>query len=352
MSSSSGSSSSSPTNYKRKQMITAIPITEFFDEELEETKSLLPQLDVTHSYSTKRRLLLVIIATLASFLLSGVIFGWAPLLITLQKEGIYEFLCEPHEELPCDAQNTRLNLIFVVASTSFSCCVLPLGYFMDVFGPRVSMFLGSLLYLTGSILFALSSNTFDAFIPAFALLGIGGPPIVFSFIHLSNLFPRKAGTIITLLNVALDASSLIFLLFQVATDNSSKSRLWFFAVYAVIPVLLILSFPIWPAKPCTRPAEPEESSTSGSGDEKKEKPKADSEVTTIFAHLPFLKQLIKLEFLFGLVYTSIQLLRINFYIATVELQLSDIVEDSQLWTQLFSVILPIGGVLSVPIIGW
>ena len=40
----------------------------------------------------------------------------------------------------------------------------------------------------------------------FVLIAIGGPPIVFSFMHLSNLFPSRKATIITIFNVMLDAS--------------------------------------------------------------------------------------------------------------------------------------------------
>ena len=59
----------------------------------------------------------------------------------------------------------------------------------------------------------------DMFIPGYLLIAIGGPPIVFSFMHISNLFPDNKGTIITMLNVGLDASSLMFVILGALFDG-------------------------------------------------------------------------------------------------------------------------------------
>ena len=50
--------------------------------------------------------LLVVIAAIESVLTSGIVFGWAPLQLLLQEEGIYGDSCP--EGPPCEAQAVRM----------------------------------------------------------------------------------------------------------------------------------------------------------------------------------------------------------------------------------------------------
>lgn len=170
--------------------------------------------------SRLKRMILMGTALFFSLTLSGVVFGWPAVVIMLEEQGVYRYLCQPGEELPCLAQVDQFNLIFTIASTGFACSVLPMGAVLDRFGPKVSSLIGSAFVLGGSVMFAFSDPpSIDMFIPGYLLIAIGGPPIVFSFMHISNLFPDNKGTIITMLNVGLDASSLMFVILGALFDG-------------------------------------------------------------------------------------------------------------------------------------
>ena len=207
------------------------------------------------------RYVYLILAVFFSVTLSGVIFGWPALILILEDENVYSNVCDPDNTStsPCGAQSSKFNLIYVIATTGFSFAVLPLGFVLDKFGPKISALIGSGLMIAGSLLFAFSSNDFDAFIPAYLLIGIGGPPIVFSFMHISNLFPKNKGTIITMLNVALDASAMVFVLFDLIHSALPETATykWLFVGYAVVPAFsFVTAIFLWPMKPFQEP-EPE-----------------------------------------------------------------------------------------------
>eukprot|EP01088_Endostelium_zonatum_P006297 TRINITY_DN1840_c0_g3_i1.p1 TRINITY_DN1840_c0_g3~~TRINITY_DN1840_c0_g3_i1.p1 ORF type:complete len:513 (+),score=75.56 TRINITY_DN1840_c0_g3_i1:75-1613(+) len=322
--------------------------------EAEETRLIpKPNTYTPENFSFVYRLFLVTVALIESLLCSGVIFGWPPLLLVLQKEKIYSDLCPINQPNTCDEQEEKLNLIFVVASTCFSCCVLPLGWFLDWAGPRLSLAVGSAMFLAGCLLFGFSSNGFDAFLEGFILIGISGPPIVFSFLHLSNLFPRQKGLIITLFNVALDASSLDYFVLELLNDYLGVPRKFFFIGYAIIPAVMLLTIWLWPTKPYLHPVISEHEAAEGRTSGGEEHKLTDHAISDYYGDHLFRDQIWTGTFLFGCLFTALQLLRINFYIGTVEYQLENIDRDNyKLMTQLFSVILPIGGVLSAPIVGW
>lgn len=70
-------------------------------------------------------MLLVIVAAIESVLTSGIVFGWAPLQLLLQEEGIYGDSCP--DGPPCEEQAVRLDLIYTAATSAFCFCVWPTG---------------------------------------------------------------------------------------------------------------------------------------------------------------------------------------------------------------------------------
>ena len=56
---------------------------------------------------------------------------------------------------------------------------------------------------------------FQAYIPAVVLIGIGGPGMDISLLHLSNLFSGKESTIISIFSGTWGASSFVFYMFLV-----------------------------------------------------------------------------------------------------------------------------------------
>eukprot|EP01126_Amoeba_proteus_P044655 TRINITY_DN4970_c0_g1_i8.p1 TRINITY_DN4970_c0_g1~~TRINITY_DN4970_c0_g1_i8.p1 ORF type:complete len:410 (-),score=45.25 TRINITY_DN4970_c0_g1_i8:157-1386(-) len=253
---------------------------------------------------------------------------------------------------PCPSQELRFTLIYVISTTAFSLVVLPLGAVLDKFGPKVSSTIGSTLILLGSLLFAFSSSTgFDAYLPGFLFIGIGGPPIVFSFMHLSNLFPAYKGTIITLFNVGLDASSLMFQLLYFLWFYSGLKLRWLFVIYAIFPSFsLVVGTLLWPNKPFPEPEQLNED------EETPKKPVHVNDSVPEPEKQTFFKVILSSEFWLCAMFTTLNLLRVNFYIGSVEGQLSNCfgVTEAEIttFTNVFGILLPLVGVTSVPLVGW
>ena len=303
-----------------------------------------------------KRMVLVVVAVVFSLTLSGVVFGWPAVVIMLQEENVYNYLCNATQPLPCPEQVDRFNLIFTIASTGFACSVFPMGIILDRFGPKVSSTIGSALVLGGAILFAVSDPPrLDTFIPGYLLIAIGGPPIVFSFMHISNLFPENKGTVITMLNVALDASSLIFVvlgsLYSAFPQTLNYKSI--FLAFAALPLLsLVVGFFLWPMKAFELQAPTDTDEFGMQMEPVLEK--------------TFKSQVASLVFWLCAIFTTLNLFRVNYYIGTVGEQLlaftgelvfagNSTVSTNELqaefFTEMFAYFLPLVGVLSVPVIG-
>jgi hypothetical protein len=72
-------------------------------------------------------------------------------------------------------------------------------------------------------------------------MGLGGPFLFISSMHLSNAFPRNSGQVLSILTGSFDASSCIFLLYRLAYYNGFRvSPHTFFRVYLFFPVFCII----------------------------------------------------------------------------------------------------------------
>jgi hypothetical protein len=130
--------------------------------------------------------------------------------------------------------------------------------------------LASVVLSLGSLLFAVSnSETFDLYIPAYVLIGIGGVFVWMSVLHLLNLFPKQRGFLVTLFtggmlqfsslqwkcsqsnsssSVAEDASTGVFLLFQLLY-NAGISLRGLFLLYIIVPASFLIVAFLQPKKP-------------------------------------------------------------------------------------------------------
>eukprot|EP00743_Colponemidia_sp_Colp-15_P003634 GILK01003923.1.p1 GENE.GILK01003923.1~~GILK01003923.1.p1 ORF type:complete len:474 (+),score=63.84 GILK01003923.1:39-1460(+) len=285
-------------------------------------------------------------ALLQALLTSGAIFGWAPMELILQDDGAYRELC-PEGEQTCAEQKKRLNLIFTIASSLFLFS-LPTGYFLDRYGPRWTCTLGSFFFGVGTLLVAISdSKELDLFCPGFCLIAFGGPPVVFSFIHLSNLFPANKATIIGAFNIMIDCSAVDFALVEMIYSNLGLSRKAIFIAYTVIiGAMCIASIFLWPDQPYKLHdvlLDAHEAS------------QAVNPLGTDLTRDTVIGTVKSKPFLFAAVYAVLQLFRCNFYLGTVDSQLqqlADTKETAELWTRIFAWILPAGGVICVPIVGY
>ena len=297
----------------------------------------------------------------------------------------------------------RLNLMFTVAAVATNVCALPVGTILDVYGPRISGIIGSILITVGSLLWAFAPQLpFDAYIPGYLFLALGGPFIFISSFHLSNTFPKHSGLILALLTGAFDSSSAVFMFYRI-TYTASHARFTpqkLFSVYLIVPFLILLSqLLLMPGKSYktvgeivqiaddpTRDidrASDEQSDEEARGhirdERRKHRESAISEVTSLLGteaedkirradqrkketsgvwgalHGSSATEQIKTPwFIFIMLFTVVQMTRINYFVATIRPQYEYLLGDYELAkhvNEVFDVALPAGGVLSIPFIG-
>ena len=290
--------------------------------------------------------------------------------------------------------------MFVVSATLTNIVALPVGTILDRYGPRVSGIIGSLLIALGCVFFIIAASLpFDAYIPGYLFLALGGPFIFISSFQLSNCFPRHSGLILALLTGAFDTSSAVFLVYRLiyAVDTSfGTSR--FFLVYLAVPGFILLAqFLIMPASSYKTVGEildsaadsanlesPTESMSSMIQEEslrEQRERRIDSvldemtplvpkrseneirlqgqqknQISGVFGALhgkSALQQIRSPFFFLMTAFVVIQMTRINYFVATIFNQYKNLLgpEEALSMNNIFDIALPVGGVLSIPFIG-
>ena len=350
-------------------------------------------------------------------------FGYAAFKPVLVKEGVYRDYCDEEErDLPgtCYEQEIRcvpklmhtwswltgtcrLNLMFTTAAVATNVCALPVGTILDKYGPRVCGIIGSVLLAIGSVFFIFASDVpFDAYIPGYFFLALGGPFIFISSFQLSNAFPRNSGLILALLTGAFDSSSAIFLFYRLiyAATAGAFTPQKLFLVYLIVPIfILVAQVFIMPgesyktigelvkaAEDPSNDTDPRDSeindptvlervreerrirresilseltpligkkseSTQQAQEQRKQ---AISGVWGALHGQSALQQIKTPWFILVLLFVVVQMTRINYFVATIRPQYEYLLRDAGLAEHVnnfFDVALPVGGVLSIPFIG-
>jgi len=206
--------------------------------------------------TSKAKYFHLLIGLLQSFLCSGIIYGWPSLLQIMEEEKILSDLCTPGEPTPCRQQNLRYQLIFTVGSFLNNCQAILSGLFMDKYGPLKTNLLASSLFLTGCLLFSISSIAeVDSLFWGFALISFAGPAVQLSLLHLSYLFERKS-VLMTLFTGMFCASSVIFRIF-LALHSQKLTLAYLFAGYiGILSPIMIIGFFLWPQRSYSYPSQP------------------------------------------------------------------------------------------------
>ena len=297
----------------------------------------------------------------------------------------------------------RLNLMFTTAAVATNVCALPVGTVLDKYGPRISGIVGSLLLAIGSLLLAFAVQLpFDAYIPGYVLLALGGPFVFISSFQLSNTFPRHSGLILALLTGAFDSSSAIFLFYRLiyTATNGAFTPQKLFSIYLIVPLfILIVQIFIMPS--CSykslgellakaddpfndiQPSDAdiddpaqvdhiregrrrqresvvtEVTSLLGKdGEDTKQKDEErKKDISGVWGALhgqSALQQIKSPWFILITLFTVVQMTRINYFVATIRPQYEYLLKEPKLAqhvNNVFDVALPVGGVLSIPFIG-
>ncbi|KAH9831100.1 protein FMP42-like [Teratosphaeria destructans] len=202
-----------------------------------------------YKVSSWKRMAQVILTVVFCWLASGIVFGFAALKPVLVAEGVYGDLCRPEEietgiEV-CYEQDVRLNVFFAVASTTCNISALLVGMILDRYGPRMCAVIGSACLAAGSLLmgYAFKLPDFDGYMLGNIFLALGGTFIFVPAFSISNAFPKYAGTIVATVTGAFDASAAVFLFYRLAYEASGGkfSPEKFFFGYLIVPALIFVA---------------------------------------------------------------------------------------------------------------
>ncbi|KAL4918704.1 major facilitator superfamily domain-containing protein [Aspergillus aurantiobrunneus] len=377
--------------------------------------SAIEDISTTAPYkvSTAKRLGQVIVTIVACWLGSGIIFGYAALKPVLIAQGVYSDLCAEDKLVgdgdvdTCYEQELRLNLLFTVGSITANVLSLPVGSILDRHGSRVCGIAACIALAAGSLLMAYSFShpQVDGYIAANFLLALGGTFLFVPSFQIANAFPKYSGTIVALVTGAFDASAAVFLFYRLLYEASHGTFTpeKFFLGYTLVPALIFL---VWitfmpshdyqtthqlearieKAEDATRDvhdSDDEIESDSelrrvrseraerrrnkirkldkilGDEDERKQREQHEEErqqtsaVWGVLHGLPAHKQMATPWFILITLMTVLQMLRMNYFIATIRSQYEYMLDDKQgaEINSFFDVALPLGGFMSTPFIG-
>ncbi|KAA8645356.1 putative MFS transporter Fmp42 [Aspergillus tanneri] len=268
-----------------------------------------------------KRIVQVCLAILYCFFSAGIVFGFAALKPILIQEGVYRDRCSKGEleqdQEVCYGQEIHLNLMFTIAAVATNVCALPVGTILDTYGPHVSGIIGCIFLTFGSLLFGLAPNLpFDAVDVDIQDRHEGERQRNDRRVHRQNIVSK----IQDLLTDGDDDLSVIHDP-VLGTTNLNESN----------------------ANPEVRqtPKLPADTHTTGG-------------VWGALHGLSALQQISSAWFVLITLFTVLQMLRINYFVASLRQQyeyLFSSVDSARKLNESFDFLLPIGGLISVPFIG-
>jgi MFS family permease len=282
-----------------------------------------------------KRLLLGLFACLQLLLAGGPIFGWSALAVVLKRHGVYAWLCVNGELASCAEQELALGRVMTVASTVCLFMGLPSGVVLDRWGPRKMTALSLVVFTAGILAFAFSSQNLDLYVLGFALMGACSPGIVMSTMHVSSVWGPHSGMLLALMNGCYDSSTVVFTLFK-AVDEALGSTVSLRAIFltylgAVVLPIALIGVLVWPDAPYPPPdaAPPAKSgaaqttstttmTTTGSNSESGRPAFGSAD----FMALSAIKQMRHLQFVLLALFFSTSLVRLTYYITSVNPHLS------------------------------
>lgn len=382
---------------------------------MESSPLLVPQGSRAALPSLRVRIVQVTCAVFWCLFAAGPVFGFAALKPVLIAQGVYGELCNVDSDSvntimntngsfgltsgvgACMAQDLKLNAMFTYAAVVTNATALIVGRILDTQGPRVTGIIGSAILAVSALLFAngKSIQVLDAHLLGYIGLAFGGPFVFISCFQLANSFPGNSGLVLALLTGAFDSSSALFLFYRIIYQNDYISNLTihkFFSLYLVVPLFILLcQLFVMPAQSYKTvetivkigetgldetglPIDPQDSrygaadvdahergrsrrsSLSGKSVYEEladENLKAKSKAYGVLHDLSPSSQCVSPWWFLMCLFTTIQMLRINYFVATVRSQMTHYF-DSEIAVSInkfFDLALPLGGVFSVPFIG-
>lgn len=360
-----------------------------------------------------RRLAQVACAIFWCLLSGGPIFGFAALKPVLVNQHVYEHLCDVLlEPVPmttpavggmftalvsalggkhsgvakCTDQDLKLNFMFTFAAVLTNMLSLAIGFILDAYGPRACGLIGSAFLFISCFIFigADSILWFDPYLVGYGAMALGGPFAYILSFQLLNAFPEKSGTVLALLTGAFDALLAVFLLYLLAYKKMEEQFLLasFFKFYLAVPVFItvvqvfLMESELYKSAPAPEllSAPTESTGLLAPASAVRRRLSIGDAIVMPYAEEGETKLLQLLGGVYGVLhgksalaqvatwwfvlmcgFTTIQMLRLNYFVATVRLQytyLFGLLEQAEKLNKFFDLALPLGGVVSIPIVGY
>jgi MFS family permease len=311
-------------------------------------------------------------------------------------------------QIPCPEQDMRLDLFFVAASNTANVSTLLAGAALDRFGRRMCYMISSGFLAVGCILMgsAFAVPKFDGYLSGNLFLAFGGTFLFVPSFQLANAFPKHSGIVVALVTGAFDSSAAVFLFYRMAYEafNGRFTPSHLFFGYLLVPALIFLAeLTFMPSKAYHSTLELEQKIRKAQ-DSTRDIHESDDEITSdsalrhvrsiraehrhakldqiedLLGDVDELQQRVKLMeesqahfeawgalhdaptheqmltpwFILLLLLTILQMLRFNYFIATIRTQYRYMLRSDEAAVDInhfFDAALPIAGVVSTPFIG-
>lgn len=303
----------------------------------------------------------------------------------------------------CVNQDLKLNMMFTVGAMLTNVSALLIGTCLDHYGPKFCGIIGAFFLLAACVIFIfstlLASPFFDPYLVGYACMALGGPFAYMSSFQLSNAFPLKSGTILAIITGAFDASSAVFLVYRVIYNASGFTFTLnkFFLLYLLVPTFIVAaqlaimpsdSYKTGPdATLCLDDAADAAESLSPHPTERDALLALEVSHTHVTGRRDSIGDALKQPYalegeqfliehsggVFGILhgysakyqmktpwfylmclFATIQMLRLNYFVATVGTQYTYLLHSlnkGTLLNRFFDVALPLGGIISIPFVG-
>lgn len=253
--------------------------------------------------------------------------------------------------------------------------------------------------------YAFAIPEFDGYLVGNIFLALGGTFLFVPSFQLANAFPKHSGLVVAVITGAFDASAAVFLFYRwawEATSHRFEPSQFFFAYIGVAVIMLIGEFALMPkgeyhttpelehkiekAQDLTRDMHDSDQDLSdnelervrsyradnrqakldlleelvGDADLREERAHIEEErhvvsgVWGVLHGLPAHKQMLTPWFILILLLTVLQMLRMNYFIATIRAQYRYMLDSEELAVAIndfFDIALPVGGIAATPFIG-
>ena len=175
-----------------------------------------------------RRWALVALSCVEVLTATGIMFGWSALSLALRREGVYDELCAEGES-GCDAQILRLAAVYAAGATTIPLSGMAWGPLLDAKGAKTARLLSLAIFAPSCVLFAFAdSRTFDVYVPAAALISVGGMGFFFSHFVIAEHFAADHFALVhSLINCSFDASTVTFTVLELLHRAGATSRALF-----------------------------------------------------------------------------------------------------------------------------